>query len=834
FAEVGKTWMPHQSLSSMGADIADINNDGNLDIFVTDMLPGDDVRLKMTSQFEGYDLQQLKLGRDFHYQYMQNMLHLNNGDSTFSEVARLAGVHATDWSWGALVFDMDNDGLKDIFVANGIYQDLTDQDFVNFLGNEETMRRAMSGGGYAYNQELIAKMSSTPIPNYAFRNKGKLAFENKAADWGLGKPGFSNGAAYGDLDNDGDLDLVVNNVNQAVSLYKNTATEKLKHHYLRVKLQGPAANRDGIGARVYLYQAGRTLNLQQMPNRGFESSVDLTLVYGLGRQARIDSLQVLWPDDRMQVLRHPKADQLLTLDHGQATGRFVPPSPVLAPPFQDVTRQVQLNYTHQESNFVDYNRDGLLKQMLSTQGPALATGDVNGDGLADVYLGGSAGQPKKLFLQLSKGTFAEAASADFADGLAAEDVDATFFDADADGDLDLFVVTGSNEFYANAPELLDRFYRNDGRGRFRRDERLPNIAENGSCVAPADFDLDGDLDLFIGSRMISGSYGYKPPSYLYVNDGSGNFKNYTKRYLPGNEPGMVTDAAWTDLDGDRYPELVLAGDWMPVKVYQNKKGRGFEEKDTGLDNTAGWWNTIHAADVDADGDTDFILGNLGRNSRLQASPSRPAELLAGDFDQNGTVEQIISCFTENGKSYPMVLKQDLQKQVPGIKKKFIKYADYAGKQVADIFPPERLKEAVRHQVTQPNTTLMINNGRGRFAWQALPLEAQFSPVFAIESLDYDHDGRLDLLLTGNFFDVLPEMGRYDASYGLVLRGKGKGFFEAVPPRVSGFFVTGQVRKSRLLTNARGQQLVLLAKNQGPLQVYRSPASPAPGGLLVKK
>jgi hypothetical protein len=837
FTEASKSWMGHESLSSMGADIADINNDGLLDIFVTDMLPGNDERLKKTSQFESYDLQQLKLRQDFYYQYMQNMLHLNNGDSTFSEVARLAGVHATDWSWGALLFDMDNDGRKDIFVANGIYQDLTDQDFVNFLGSEETMRRALEGGGYPYNKQLIDKMSSTPIPNYAFRNQGNLSFVNQAAAWGLAEPGFSNGAAYGDLDNDGDLDLVVNNVNQPVSVYRNTATEKLKHHFLQVKLRGPAGNRDGIGAKVYLYQHNQTQYLQQMPNRGFESSVDLRLVFGLGTQARIDSIRIVWPDDRMQVLPAVKADRQLSLDYRQARDCFHLSSPLKEPPFREVTRPVKLAYTHQESNFVDYNRDGLLKQMLSTQGPALATGDVNGDGREDVYLGGSAGQPKKLFLQSPNGTFADASPAVFRQDQAAEDVDALFFDAEGDGDLDLFVVTGSNEFLANAPELLDRLYRNDGRGHFSQDSRLPNIADNGSCVAAADFDRDGDLDLFIGSRMISGSYGYNPPSYLYINDGTGNFKNYTKRYLPDNKLGMVTDAVWADLDGDQYPELIVVGDWMPVTVLRNNRGRAFVPAHTGLNNAAGWWNTIQAADIDGDSDPDFILGNLGRNSRLKASPSQPATLLAGDLDQNGTVEQIISCYTEDGKSYPMVLKQELQKQVPGIKKKFIKYADYAGKQVSDIFSPEQLKGAVHHQVTNPNTSLLVNKGSWQFDLRALPLEAQFSPVFGIETLDYNHDGHLDMLLTGNFFDVLPEIGRYDANYGLLLQGQGRGAFRAVRPRDSGFRVTGQVRKSRQLAGARGSTLVLLAKNQGELQVYRGPDKPelgSPAPAVVKK
>ena len=818
FTEASKSWMPHESLSSMGADIADLNNDGNQDIFVTDMLPGNDVRLKRTSVFENYDLQQLKLSRDFHHQYMQNMLHLNNGDSTFSEVARLSGVHATDWSWGALLFDMDNDGLKDIFVANGIFQDLTDQDFVNFLGNEETMRGAMEGGGYNYNKELIAKMTSTPIPNYAFQNKGNLQFTNQAEAWGLGKPGFSNGAAYGDLDNDGDLDLVVNNVNQPVSIYKNKASEKLKNHYLRVKLQGTGKNLNGIGAKVYVYQPQKTVYLQQMPNRGFESSVDLTLVFGLGQEDAIDSLKVIWPDDKMQVLQNVKPDQELSLQYQQADQTYVPEAVKPVRQFYDATREVKLDYTHQESNFVDYNRDALLKQMFSTQGPAMAVGDVTGDGLEDVYVGGASGGTKKLFVQQKDGTFRESPSRVFDEDAASEDVAASFFDADKDGDLDLMVVTGSNEFDASAPQLLDRLYINDGKGNFIKENRLPNINTNASSVAIADFDRDGDLDMFIGGRMVPGGYGYDAPSYLYINDGTGNFKNYTKRYLPANELGMITDAVWADLNGDRFPELIVVGDWMPVTIYTNKKGRSLSEKYE-VPNSAGWWNTIKAADIDADGKMDFILGNLGRNSRMAASQDKPVELYVHDFENNGTVEQIINCYTEDGKAYPMVLKQDLQRQVPSIKKKFVKYTDYAGKQIHEVLPEEELKSAVVKRVENPNSSLLINKGNMKFALEALPVEVQFSPIHAIETFDFNQDGHLDILLAGNFHDVLPEIGQYDANYGLLLEGKGEGQFVVKKPRDSGFFTKGQVRNMQQVKGANGQTFLLLAKNNDKLQVF---------------
>jgi len=817
FKEDLENQMPHTSLSSMGADIADINNDENLDIFVTDMLPGDDRRLKTTSIFEGYNLVDLKLKQGFWHQYMRNNLQLNNGDGTFSEVGQLAGVYATDWSWGALIFDMDNDGLKDIFVANGIAKDLTDQDFVEFLGDRNTMQQMLSGKKFDA-KEFIDKISSVPIPNYAFKNTGDLKFDNQTKSWGLEGPGFSNGSAYGDLDNDGDLDLVVNNINAPLSVFKNKTNEKTKNHFLTVKLKGTAKNLNGIGAKITVHQQGTSKLLQQMPNRGFQSSCDHQMVFGLGEKANIDSLKIVWPDDKMQVLKNLKADQMLTLDYKNAKQLFKEIIQVKTPIFSDISANV-LAYTHIESNFQDYDRDVLLKQKYSTQGPAMAVGDVNGDGLDDLYLGGSAGQVKKLFIQQKNGKFAESNQIDFGMDVTTENTDALFFDADKDNDLDLFIVTGSNEFEENAPELHDLLYLNDGKGNFKRDVRFPSIFENGSCVTAADFDKDGDHDLFVGSRMISGKYGMNPSSNFYINDGTGEFKNQSKRFMAEiTDLGMVTDAEWSDIDKDGYMDLIVTQDWGQIVIFKNERGRKMTLASK-IKDSEGLWNCIKPADIDGDGDTDFIVGNIGDNTKLKVSPENPAFIHVKDFDNNGTVEQIISCLTEDGKTYPMVLKGELQRALPMIKRKYVKYTDYANQRITDMFTPEQMKDCVEKKITTTKTVFLINDGKGNFEMKALPIEAQYSRIAAIETGDFDKDGILDILLAGNFYDVLPEWGRFDANYGLFLKGKGKGSFEVKKSSETGFKTIGQVRKMYKLRGSANQEVVVLAKNNDKAQVF---------------
>lgn len=822
FKEDLEAQMPHISLSSMGADIADINNDGNLDIFVTDMLPGDDRRLKTTSTFEGYNLTDLKLRQGFWHQYMRNNLHLNNGDGTFSEIGQFSGVHATDWSWGALIFDMDNDGLKDLFVANGIAKDLTDQDFVEFLGDRNTMQQMLEGKKFNA-QEMIDKISSVPIPNYAYRNTGNLKFTNEAKNWGLEGPGFSNGSAYGDLDNDGDLDLIVNNVNAPLSVFKNKTNEKTKNHFLSVNLKGYAKNLSGIGTKVMLYQGGSMKVLQQMPNRGFQSSCDLKMVFGLGENSKIDSIKVIWADDKMQVLKSVKADQQLTVEYKNANQVFKQTIQTPSLLFNDITEN-SLNYLHQEGNFADYARDVLLKQKYSTQGPAMAVGDVNGDGLEDIYLGGAAGQTKQLFIQQANKKFTFSNQPDFSYDTSTENTDALFFDADKDGDLDLFVVTGSNEFQEDAPELHDLLYINDGKGNLKRDTRFPVINENGSCVAAADFDKDGDLDLFVGTRMISSKYGLNPTSDLYVNDGTGGFKKQTNRYITDlNSLGMITDAEWADVDKDGYQDLILTQDWGEIVILKNEKGRKLTQGSK-IKDSEGIWNCIKPVDIDKDGDIDFIAGNMGENTKLKASAEIPAYLHVNDFDKNGIYEQIISCVTEDGKTYPMVLKAELQRAVPSIKQKYVKYTDYANKTIEEIFSEEQMKDCVIKTVKTTQSALLINDGKGNFTLQALPAEAQFSTLNAIETGDFNKDGILDVLLAGNFYDVLPEWGKFDANYGLLLEGKGKDkegkiLFKSLKPAESGFRTHGQVRKMSKVKSGNNQDVIVLAKNNEKAQVF---------------
>ncbi|HEX6135866.1 MAG TPA: VCBS repeat-containing protein [Longimicrobiales bacterium] len=808
--------MPYISYFSMGLDIADLDNDGWSEIYVTDMLPEDDERLKLTTAFEGWDTYQTKLKNDYHHQFMRNMLHRNNGDGTFSDIGQLGGIARTDWSWSALLADFDLDGHKDIHVTNGMPRDLTSQDYIAFLANDATMAEAIRENRVDF-LRLIEAMSSTPLPNYAFRNNGDLTFSNRSAEWGLNTSGFSNGAAYGDLDGDGAADLVVNNINQPASIYRNNARTLGDNRYLQVVLEGEGRNRFGVGARVTLHADGGLFFQELMPSRGFQSSVDYVLTFGLGAAAQVDSLVVEWPDGRIGVQQNVPVDQRVVVRQRQSVARAAPepaPEPLLA----DVTSRVRLDFAHRENAFVDFDRERLMPKLMSTEGPFLAVADVNGDGLSDGYIGGAKDQAGQLLIQTRGGGFASGSAATFRQDSVSEDLGAVFFDADGDGDVDLYVVSGGNEFSDLAPALQDRLYLNDGSGRFRKAEgHLPAQHISGSRVITLDFDRDGDIDLFVGGRVVPWRYGLDPASALLRNDGRGRFSDVTEQVAPGLERvGMVTDAAWTDVDGDRRPDLVLVGEWMPVTVFRGTAAGRLERIEVpGLERSHGWWNRIVAGDFTGDGRTDFIIGNLGLNTRLHASADEPLAMYVKDFARTGFVQQIISHY-QGGASYPLVLRDDLIKTITFLKARYINFEDYARQTVADVFPEDVLAEAVQKKAHTFATALARNNGDGSYTLVPLPHAAQVAPVYGILPGDFDGDRNIDLLLAGNFDGVKPELGRMSASWGVLLRGDGTGGFTAVPSTASGFFVPGQARDIQRMRTAAGELIVVTRNNDRPL------------------
>ncbi len=797
------------SAASMGADLADINNDGYGDIFVTEMLPATNARLKTNSTFENWNRYQYNLQNDYYHQFTRNMLQRNNGDGTFSEIGRMDGVEATDWSWGALIFDMDNDGYKDLFVANGIFQDLTDRDFLDFIADDENKRIIVSGRDGVDFKKLVDVIPSKPVPNHAFHNRGpagNYGYEPVAEAWGLAKVGFSNGSAYGDLDNDGDLDLVVNNVNATADIFVNHSTEQLPDRaWLQVELRGPAPNTFAVGAKVTARRGGQQYYLEHMPMRGFQSSIDYRLHFGLGsgREA-VDSLVVEWPDGTASIYKDVAVNQLLKLDARTAEKTPLEPLRPQTAPFRFTAASAAgmgIDYVHRENKFSDFDRDGLLYHMLSAEGPRLCAGDMNGDGKQDFYIGGSKDAAGALYLSRGNG-YEQIKGAFPASDAAAEDAGCACFDADGDGELDLYVAGGGSEFGREQAALIDRLYLNEGGGRrWRKSEQpLPGSSFAAtSCVRAGDFDGDGDEDLFVGGRLRPLLYGVPTDSYILENQGNGKLRNVTNSRAPAlKDIGLVTDAAWADVDGDGDQDLLIVGEWLAPRLLLNEGGKLVDATEE-WSNPAwtGWYNRIAAGDLDGDGDIDFVLANHGLNSRFRADSLHPVTMVTNDFDRNGTAEQIVSVY-EGERSYPLVLMHDLMKQIPSLRKKYLKYESFVDQTTADIFSPEQLANAVTMEARELRSVILVNEG-DRFRLLPLPAAAQEAPLYGLNLADLDDDGDLDILGGGNFYYAKPEVGRYDASYGLSLLNEGNLNFRVVKPAVGGWRIDGEVRDIMRLT-----------------------------------
>ncbi|WP_333820504.1 VCBS repeat-containing protein [Ohtaekwangia sp.] len=781
----------HTSNFSMGNDIADINNDLLPDIYTLDMLPEDNRRQKLLLAPDNYGKFDLNVRIGFHYQYMRNMLQLNNGNGTFSEIGQLAGISNTDWSWAALFADYDNDGWKDLYVTNGYLRDFTNMDFVKYMDNYIQQKGRLKREDVL---ELVHRIPASNVSNYIFRNQGDLSFRQKNESWGFTQTSNSNGATYADLDNDGDLDLVVNNINASAFIYRNETNKQLQHHHLKVKLEGAGRNTLGLGAKIYSYSKGNVQVQEQMPSRGYQSSVSPVLMIGLGKQSTVDSLQVRWLSGKQQTLRNIAADQTITIKEAAADAD-VKPLKVITPVFKEVKA---IDFTHQQSYVNDFKRQPLLVNPMSFSGPCLAAGDVNGDGLEDIYVGGGVEQAGALFIATKQGSYIRKEEKAFEADKIYDDTDALFVDVNGDGYHDLYVCSGGyHNFQPDDAALQDRLYINDGKGNFTRHaEALPAMYTSTSCVRASDINNDGTPDLFVGGRVIPGRYPEAPRSYILINNGKGTFTDETATHaLALQHPGMVTDALWIDLNHDKQKDLIVVGEWMPISVYINSHGKLQEQTSTYFSKVyTGWWNKIHAGDFNNDGRMDIVVGNMGTNSQCRASDEEPAGLYFKDFDNNGSVDPILCSYIQ-GKMYPYVSRDELLEQVGSKRKRFPDYASYANAALTDIFHEEEL-QGVSHLTANTLHTLYFIQGENvQFVEKTLPVQVQMSPVYVIMQMDYNHDGKEDLFLGGNIQHARLRFGKYDANYGTLLQGDGQGNFRYIPQAETGFRLTGDVRSS---------------------------------------
>lgn len=826
FSESLEDYITETSMGSMGADIADLNGDGYPEIYVTEMLPESMERVKTKTLFEDWDKYQANIKNGYHHQFTRNSLQLNQGaipgdedNVFFSEVSRLKGLHATDWSWGALIFDFDNDGNKDLFVANGIYKDLTDQDYINFYASNSLLFDEHRKDSTVITN-LIDVIPSVPLPNYLFKNKGGFDFDNVASEAGLADPSFSNGAVYSDLDNDGDLDLVVNNINDEAFVYRNQSTEQNDNHYLMLELQGNEDNPFAFGTRVSVFAGETEMVEEHNPVKGYMSSMDYRMHFGLGDKNKADRVLILWPNGTSTLLRDVPANQTLEVKQEEGPRQVVSEQGGTESIYEAVSSPIA--YSHTENEFSDFDRDRLIFQMSSNEGPAMAKGDVNGDGLDDFYLGGAKGFAGQAFVQSKDGAFRKLDIPAFDDDKMAEDVDAAFADLDGDGDLDLLVAGGGNEFGLGDPNLRDRVYLNSGSGVFTRlpFARFPISSQSSGFIRAFDYDGDGDQDIVTGTRLTPFSYGVPGDAFLFENQGDAVFKDVTEEKAPDFKGlGLLTDALVTDLDGDKDLDLVFVGEWMPVRIFLNAGGTFKDHLSaSGLNDSNGLWKTIESGDFNGDGLIDFVVGNMGLNTRLMASATRPLTLHINDFDKNGSVEQI-TCMYDGDKAVPIIMLKDLVKQLPGLRKKYIKYDSYKDKTLNEIFSPEALENMLTLEVKELASSLFINRGQGAFEKVLLPEQAQISQTYAIHATDADGDGLTDLVLGGNQTRMKPELGINNASYGLTLRGLGTGSFEPLKAIESGIFVKGEVRQVQSINSDQGS-LLIFVRNNDELKVFR--------------
>jgi enediyne biosynthesis protein E4 len=814
---VGKM-LKHQEHNGMGMDIADINNDGFNDIIITDMMPDDNLRQKAMFSNIGYSRFWENRARGYQDQYIRNVLHLNNGNGTYSDIGYLSGIYATDWSWSSLIADFDNDGLRDVFISNGYRKDVTDLDFVTYnkrssvFGDDKSRLKAM--------KEEVDKLTGVKKPNFLFKNNGDLTFTDKAKDWGLDQPSYTNGSAYADFDNDGDLDIVTNNINDEAFIYKNNTIaedNKDRNNFLRVKLIGNSGNLEGIGSKIKVYYEGKFLYAEHQLQRGYKSTVENFVHFGLGKvkSKRVDSVRVIWASGKTQLLTQVSIDSVIKIKESEA--KMVQQNAILisSPIFDESQDKLKILYKNKEQEYVDFNEgQALLPHKHSQAGPGIAVGDIDGDEMEDFIIGGAANHSAKIFYQQSNSTF----KTDSLPGKESEDMGLLLFDADNDNDLDLYCVSGSSEFKQDITKYQDRFYRNEGKGKYLLDtSALPKITSSGSCVVANDFDKDGDLDLFIGGRIVSTQYPESPESYLLQNDGKGRFDDVTIKFSGKlRKPGMISSALWTDINNDSWTDLFVVGEWMPLTIFINNGGKSFTP--SVIPNSSGWWNSISGGDFDNDGDIDYVAGNLGLNTIYQASEKEPVTVCAKDFDSNGTVESIL-CRYIQGKEYPVHPREALTGQMPSLRNVLTRYSIYGKLTLKEIIPEEKLKDATVLQSTQFASVYIQNVGGGKFKVNNLPVEAQFAPMFGISVTDVNEDGNLDILSIGNSYAPEPLTGFHDAGIGNYLQGDGKGNFKNVHVNQSGFFVDGDAKALAELNLKDGRRLFLATQNRDSLNVF---------------